>query len=55
MEDVVIIDAARSLVGKKNGSLGGAHPTDVLRWWSRHRHTDRTRLVESLFADEGTN
>jgi acetyl-CoA C-acetyltransferase len=30
MEDVVIIDAARSPVGKKNGSLGGAHPTDML-------------------------
>lgn len=27
---VVIVDAARSPVGKKNGSLGGAHPTDVL-------------------------
>ena len=30
MEDVVIVDAARSPVGRKNGSLGGAHPTDVL-------------------------
>jgi len=30
MNNVVIIDAARSPVGKKNGSLGGAHPTDVL-------------------------
>jgi acetyl-CoA C-acetyltransferase len=30
MHDVVIVDAARSPVGKKNGSLGGAHPTDVL-------------------------
>jgi len=30
MQDVVIVDAARSPVGKKNGSLGGAHPTDVL-------------------------
>ncbi len=30
MVDVVIVDAARSPVGKKNGSLGGAHPTDVL-------------------------
>ncbi len=30
MNDVVIVDAARSPVGKKNGSLGGAHPTDVL-------------------------
>ncbi|MEM9622129.1 MAG: acetyl-CoA C-acyltransferase [Pseudomonadota bacterium] len=28
--EVVIVDAARSPVGKKNGSLGGAHPTDVL-------------------------
>ena len=27
---VVIVDAARSPVGKKNGALGGAHPTDVL-------------------------
>ena len=25
MEDVVIVDAARSPVGRKNGSLGGAH------------------------------
>ena len=30
MNTVVIVDAARSPVGKKNGSLGGAHPTDVL-------------------------
>ena len=30
MNNVVIVDAARSPVGKKNGSLGGAHPTDVL-------------------------
>ena len=30
MNKVVIVDAARSPVGKKNGSLGGAHPTDVL-------------------------
>ncbi|MBT7333965.1 MAG: acetyl-CoA C-acyltransferase [Gammaproteobacteria bacterium] len=30
MHDVVIVDAARSPVGKKNGGLGGAHPTDVL-------------------------
>jgi acetyl-CoA C-acetyltransferase len=30
LNDVVIVDAARSPVGKKNGSLGGAHPTDVL-------------------------
>ena len=28
--EVVIVDAGRSPVGKKNGSLGGAHPTDVL-------------------------
>lgn len=28
--DVVIVDAARSPVGRRNGSLGGAHPTDVL-------------------------
>ena len=30
MTEVVIVDAARSPVGKKNGALGGAHPTDVL-------------------------
>ena len=30
MQEVVIVDAARSPVGKKKGSLGGAHPTDVL-------------------------
>ena len=30
MNNVVIVDAARSPVGKKNGNLGGAHPTDVL-------------------------
>ena len=30
MNNVIIVDAARSPVGKKNGSLGGAHPTDVL-------------------------
>ena len=30
MRNVVIVDAARSPVGRKNGSLGGAHPTDVL-------------------------
>jgi acetyl-CoA C-acetyltransferase len=30
MKDVVIVDAARSAVGKKNGSLGLVHPTDVL-------------------------
>ncbi len=30
MEDVVIIDAARSAVGKRKGSLGWVHPTDTL-------------------------
>jgi acetyl-CoA C-acetyltransferase len=30
MEDVVIVDAARSAVGKRNGSLGLVHPTDTL-------------------------
>ncbi|MBT7370422.1 MAG: acetyl-CoA C-acyltransferase, partial [Gammaproteobacteria bacterium] len=30
MEDVVIVDAARSAVGRKNGSLAGVHPTDAL-------------------------
>ena len=30
MEDVVIVDAARSAIGKKNGSLGLVHPTDTL-------------------------
>ncbi|MBQ62729.1 MAG: acetyl-CoA C-acyltransferase [Gammaproteobacteria bacterium] len=30
MEEVVIVDAARSAVGRKNGSLGLVHPTDVL-------------------------
>ena len=30
MEDVVIIDAARSAVGRKGGSIGGAHPADML-------------------------
>lgn len=30
MQDIVIVDAARSPVGKRNGRLGGAHPTDVL-------------------------
>ena len=28
--DVVIVDAARSAVGRKNGSLGTVHPTDIL-------------------------
>jgi acetyl-CoA C-acetyltransferase len=30
MREVVIVDAARSAVGKRNGSLGLVHPTDVL-------------------------
>jgi acetyl-CoA C-acetyltransferase len=30
MSEVVIVDAARSAVGKRNGTLAGAHPTDVL-------------------------
>ena len=30
MEEVVIVDSARSAVGKKNGALGLVHPTDVL-------------------------
>ena len=30
MKDVVIVDAARSAVGKKKGSLGWVHPTDTL-------------------------
>ena len=30
MQDVVIVDAARSAVGKKKGSLGWVHPTDTL-------------------------
>ena len=30
MRDVVIVDAARSAVGRKKGSLGLVHPTDVL-------------------------
>jgi len=30
MPDVVIIEAGRSPVGRKNGSLAGAHPADVL-------------------------
>lgn len=30
MEDVVIVDAARSAVGRKKGSLGLVHPTDTL-------------------------
>ena len=30
MTEVVIVEAGRSPVGKKNGSLAGAHPSDVL-------------------------
>ena len=30
MEDVVIVDAARSAVGRKNGTLGLVHPSDTL-------------------------
>ena len=30
MADVVIVEAGRSPVGKRNGSLAGAHPADVL-------------------------
>ena len=30
MEEVVIVDAARTAVGRKNGSLGMVHPTDTL-------------------------
>ena len=30
MSEVVIVDAARSAVGRRNGTLAGAHPTDVL-------------------------
>ena len=30
MNEVVIVDAVRSAVGRKNGTLGGVHPTDVL-------------------------
>ena len=30
MRNVVIVEAGRSPVGKRNGSLGAAHPTDVL-------------------------
>ena len=30
MEDAVIVDAARSAVGRKKGSLGMVHPTDTL-------------------------
>ena len=30
MREVVIVDAGRSPVGKKKGTLAGAHPTDVL-------------------------
>lgn len=30
MNDVVIVEAGRSAIGKRNGSLAGAHPADVL-------------------------
>ncbi len=30
MADVVIVEAGRSPIGKRNGSLAGAHPSDVL-------------------------
>ncbi len=30
MQDIVIVDAARSAVGRKKGSLGWVHPTDTL-------------------------
>ena len=30
MNEVVIVEAGRSPVGKRNGSLAGTHPTDVL-------------------------
>ncbi len=30
MQDVVIVDAARSAVGRRNGALGQVHPTDTL-------------------------
>ena len=30
MHDVVIVEAGRSPIGKKNGSLAGAHPADML-------------------------
>ncbi|MGF1595723.1 MAG: steroid 3-ketoacyl-CoA thiolase [Acidimicrobiales bacterium] len=30
MSDVVIVEAGRSPIGKRNGSLAGAHPADVL-------------------------
>ena len=30
MQDVVIVDAARSAVGRKKGALGWVHPTDTL-------------------------
>ena len=30
MQDVVIVDAARTAVGRKNGTLGLVHPTDTL-------------------------
>ena len=30
MKEVVIVEAGRSPVGRRNGSLAEAHPTDVL-------------------------
>ena len=30
MRDVVIIEAGRSPIGKRNGALSGAHPTELL-------------------------
>ena len=30
MQEVVIVEAGRSPIGKRNGSLAGAHPADVL-------------------------
>ncbi|MGE0684255.1 MAG: acetyl-CoA C-acetyltransferase, partial [Candidatus Binatia bacterium] len=30
MKEVVIVEAGRSPVGRRNGSLAAAHPTDVL-------------------------
>ena len=30
MTDVVIVEAVRSAVGKKNGTLGHTHPADIL-------------------------
>src|SRR5512135_2341441 len=30
MREVVIVEAGRSPIGKKNGTLSGAHPTELL-------------------------